>query len=683
MTCLENRELSWLRFNERVLEEAEDERVPLCERLSFLSIFQSNLDEFFMVRIGSLHDQMLLDKEARENKTRMTPGEQIDACLSRIRELCHRRDRTYAALLEKLHEQGVSIVNFREISQQSSAYLKEMFLREFKPLLSTYIVGKKMTFPFLRNKDIYAVAVLGTKGDKQKIGIVPCGTGVFPRLIEIPERKGCYMLAEELILHFLPEMFPGYKVVSKTLARITRSADIDADAVYDEDLNYRDHMAEVVRLRQKLCPVRLELSRQIDEGIIRRLCDELKLGMERVYEYDTPLDVSFLFGIQDGLRSHAELFYAPRHPQKSPDIDERKSILDQVTEKDVLLHYPYQSIRPFLTMLTEAAHDPQVTAIQMTLYRLARDSKVVEALVEAAENGKKVDVLVELKARFDEENNIEWSRRLERAGCHVIYGVERLKVHSKLCLITRETEQGTQYITQIGTGNYNEKTARLYTDLSYITAREEIGRDALMVFEALLEGETVDHMQTLLVAPHCLQNKLIDLIDGEIAKVALGQPGHIRLKMNSLTDKTLIDKLVEASKAGVQIDMIVRGICCLRGGVAGETDNIRIISVVGRFLEHSRIYIFGEGAEAKQYISSADWMTRNTLRRVEVAAPILDEGCKARIERIFDVIWRDNVQAREQQPDGNYRRRYPGVNTPVSSQNWLYDEAYRMASRNK
>ena len=400
-------------------------------------------------------------------------------------------------------------------------------------------------------------------------------------------------------------------------------------------------------------------------------------------EDGTPLDVSFLFGIQDGLRSHAELFYAPRHPQKSPDIDERKSILDQVAEKDVLLHYPYQSIRPFLTMLTEAAHDPQVTAIQMTLYRLARDSKVVEALVEAAENGKKVDVLVELKARFDEENNIEWSRRLERAGCHVIYGVERLKVHSKLCLITRETEQGTQYITQIGTGNYNEKTARLYTDLSYITAREEIGRDALMVFEALLEGETVDHMQTLLVAPHCLQNKLIDLIDGEIAKVALGQPGHIRLKMNSLTDKTLIDKLVEASKAGVQIDMIVRGICCLRGGVAGETDNIRIISVVGRFLEHSRIYIFGEGAEAKQYISSADWMTRNTLRRVEVAAPILDEGCKARIERIFDVIWRDNVQAREQQPDGNYRRRYPGVNTPVSSQNWLYDEAYRMASSNK
>ena len=684
MNCLENRELSWLRFNERVLEEAEDERVPLCERLSFLSIFQSNLDEFFMVRIGSLHDQMLLDKESRENKTRMTPGEQIDACISRIRELCQRRDRTYAALLERLNEQGISIVNFREISQESSDYLKEMFRREFLPLMSSYFVSKKQSFPFLKNKDIYAVAVLGSKGDKkgekQKIGIVPCGTGVFPRLIAIPERTGSFMLAEELILHFLPELFPGYKVVSKTLARITRSADIDADAVYDEDLNYRDHMAEVVKLRQKLCPVRLELSRQIDPGIIQRLCNELKLSMDRVYEYDTPLDVSFLFGIQDNLRSHAELFYAPRHPQKSPDIDMPRPILDQITEKDVLLHYPYQSIRPFLNMLTEAAHDPKVTSIRMTLYRLARDSKVVEALVEAAENGKQVDVLVELKARFDEENNIEWSRRLERAGCHVIYGVERLKVHSKLCLITRKTETGTQYITQIGTGNYNEKTARLYTDLSYITAREEIGRDAMAVFEALLEGETVDHMQTLLVAPHCLQNKLIDMIDGEIAKVNAGQRGYIRLKMNSLTDKTLIDKLIDAGKAGVRIDMIVRGICCLRGGVVGETDNIRIISVVGRFLEHSRIYIFGEGEAARYYISSADWMTRNTLRRVEIATPILDEGCKARLERVFDVIWRDNVQAREQQPDGNYRRRYPGVQTPLSSQNWLYDEAYRMAA---
>ena len=677
--CFENRELSWLRFNERVLEEAEDERVPLCERLSFLSIFQSNLDEFFMVRIGSLHDQMLLDKESRENKTNMTPGEQIDAALSRIRALCHRRDSAYGALLEKLGEQGISIVNFRSISAESEKYLEEMFRKEFLPLLSTFIVGKKQSFPFLKNKDIYAIAVLNTKAEKQKIGIVPCGGNVFPRLIAVPERTGCFILAEELILHYLPLLYPGYRVIGKTLARITRNADIDADSIYDEDLNYRDHMAEVVKRRQKLCPVRLELSRQIDVGIISKLCELLKLDMERVYEYDTPLDVSFLFGIQDHLRSHAELFYAPRHPQATPDIDERRPVMEQIDEKDVLLHYPYQSIRPFLRMLSEAAHDPQVVSIKMTLYRLARDSKVVESLVEAAENGKQVDVLVELKARFDEENNIEWSRRLERAGCHVIYGLDHLKVHSKLCLITRKAEEGVKYITQIGTGNYNEKTSRLYTDLSYMTANRAIGEEASMIFQALTLGETVDHMQHLLVAPHCLQDKLIDMIDGEIAKVQSGGEGTIRLKLNSLTDKTLMDKLIEASCAGVKIDMIVRGICCLKGGVPGKTENIHIISIVGRFLEHSRIYIFGQGEEARYYISSADWMTRNTLRRVEVACPILDEALKARIEKIFSVLWNDNVQARDQRSDGNYTRRFPGANAALSSQNWLYEEAYRLA----
>lgn len=678
-TCFENRELSWLRFNERVLEEAEDSRVPLCERLSFLSIFQSNLDEFFMVRIGSLHDQMLLDKESRENKTFMTPGEQIDAAMSRIRQLCCRRDEAYAELMEKLGEQGISVVNFRSVSKETEKYLSNMFRKDFMPLLSTFIVGRKQSFPFLKNKVIYAVAVLETKGKgSKKIGIVPCGDNVFPRLIAIPERTGCFMLAEELILHYLPLMFPGYKVTSKTLARITRNADIDADSIYDEDLNYRDHMAEVVQLRKKLCPVRMELSREIDAAIVGKLCDLLKLDTKRVYEYDAPLDMSFLYEIQDHLRSHAELFYAPRHPQPSPDLDESRPIMDQVAEKDVLLHYPYQSIRPFLTMLSQAAHDPQVVSIRMTLYRLARDSKVVESLVEAAENGKQVDVLVELKARFDEENNIEWSRRLERAGCHVIYGIEHIKVHSKLCLITRRTKKGIEYITQIGTGNYNEKTSRLYTDLCYMTASEKIGQEALSVFQALLLGETVDHMQQLLVAPHCLQNKLLDMIDGEMVK---GSQGHIRVKLNSLTDKTLMKKLVEASQAGVKIDLIIRGICCLRPGVQGLTENIRIISVVGRFLEHSRIYIFGDGEQAKYYISSADWMTRNTLRRVEVACPILAADARQRLDRIFQMIWQDNVQAREQQPDGSYVRRYPGTEEPLSSQNWLYEEAYRMAGR--
>ncbi|HIW54852.1 MAG TPA: polyphosphate kinase 1 [Candidatus Ruthenibacterium merdigallinarum] len=680
-TCFENRELSWLRFNERVLEEAEDVRVPLCERLSFLSIFQSNLDEFFMVRIGSLHDQMLLDRESRENKTNMTPGEQIDAALERVRALCRRRDAAYAALMGQLAEQGVTIVDFHSIGPESEQYLEAMFRREFMPLLSTFIVGKKQSFPFLANKDIYAIAVLSTKAEKKKIGIIPCASGVFPRLIPVPERAGCYILAEELILHCLPALFPRYKITSKTLARITRNADIDADSIYDEDLNYRDHMEEVIKLRRRLCPVRLELSRAIDIEVIETLCAQLQLEEKQVFEYDAPLDLAFLYEIRDELRGHGELFYAPRHPQDSPDVDLRRPICEQIAERDILLHYPYQSIRPFLQLLSEAARDEQVVSIKMTLYRLARDSKVVEALVEAAENGKQVDVLVELKARFDEANNIAWSRRLERAGCHVIYGLSGLKVHSKLCLITRKTPQGVQYITQIGTGNYNEKTSRLYTDLSLMTARPELGAEAAAVFAALTLGETVDHTQRLLVAPHCLQNKLLDMIDDEISKVRAGGEGFLRIKINSLSSKALIDKLIEASCAGVHIEMIVRGICCLRGGVPGKTENLHVVSVVGRYLEHSRIYIFGKGEAARYYIGSADWMTRNTLRRVEVAAPVYDPALQRRLANIFDVMWRDNRQARDQQPDGSYVRRMPNGDAPLACQDWLYDEAYRTAHR--
>lgn len=684
-TCFENRELSWLRFNERVLEEAEDARVPLCERLSFLSIFQSNLDEFFMVRIGSLHDQMMLDHEARENKTYMTSGEQIDACMVRVRELCKRRDKAYEGLLERLKEQGITLVNFHSISKESESYLGSIFRTNFLPLLSTFTVGKKQSFPFLNNKEIYAIAVLNTKTGKEKerIGIVPCNVSTFPRLIEVPERKGCYMLAEELILHYMPDLFPNYKLIGKTLVRITRNADIDADSIYDEDLNYRDHMVEVVKRRRRLCPVRMELSRQIDAGIVARLCETLQLDFDRVYEYDSPLDVSFFGEIRDCLRTHANLFYAPRHPQDTPDIDDKRPVMEQIAEHDVLLHYPYQSIRPFLRMLSEAARDPNVISIRMTLYRLARDSKVVEALVEAAENGKRVDVLVELKARFDEENNIGWSRRLESAGCHVIYGIEHMKVHSKLCLIAlKDEKQGIRYITQIGTGNYNEKTSRLYTDLSYLTANQDIGLDALAVFQALLRGETVDHMQHLLVAPHCLQDKLLDMIDGEIAVAKAGGQGLIRLKINSLSDKVLIDKLIEASQAGVKVDMIVRGICCLRAGVKGYTENIRVMSVVGRFLEHSRIYAFGTDERVRCYIASADWMTRNTVRRVEVATPIELPTLKERLLWIMDQMWKDNSSARDQLSDGTYVRRMPGTEPVINCQAVFYDKAYRLAGKN-
>ena len=680
--CYENRELIWLRFNERVLEEAEDIRVPLCERLNFLSIYQSNLDEFFMVRVGSLHDAMLLDKKSRENKTNMTPAEQLTAVLSRVGELNERRDKAYFSLLGALADQNITLVNFRQISRQSERYLANVFQHEFRPLLSAFMVGRKQSFPFLKNKQIYAVAILtekAAKAPKRKIGLVPIADEHFPRLVAVPERPGCFILAEELILHYLPRMFPNFHVISKTLARITRNADIDADAINDEDLNYREHMVEVIKRRRRLSPVRLELSRKLDEMLIRELCEQLKLSRDRVYFSDGPLDYGFLGLIRDQLRNRAALFYAPRFPQPSPDLDETRSILAQIEQKDVLLHYPYQSIRPFLRMLSEAAHDPDVISIRMTLYRLARDSKVVESLVEAAENGKQVDVLVELKARFDEENNIEWSRQLERAGCHVIYGVEHLKVHSKLCLITRRDGDGVRYITQIGTGNYNEKTSRLYTDLSYITASREIGESAEAVFEALLVGETVEQNDRLLVAPNCMETKLADLIDQEIEKERRGERGHIRLKMNSLTDKPLMDKLIEASCEGVRIDMVVRGICCLIPGIPNKTENIRVLSIVGRFLEHSRIYIFGDGENAQYFISSADWMTRNMQKRVEIGTPVADVRAKERLERVFDTLWRDNVQARVLQPDGVYARRFPEGATPVSAQVLLYDEAYRMA----
>lgn len=672
--CYANRELSWLRFNERVLEEAEDSRLPLCERLSFLSIFQSNLDEFFMVRIGSLQDQMLLDKNARENKTNMTSGEQIDAAMAFIHKLTARRDAAYNSLLEHLSEQGIHLLDFAHMEEESRAELEKLFRQDYLPLLSSFLVSKKQAFPFLRNKGTYAVAVLSTKAEKKKIGIVPCGSEIFPRLVPVPGRTGCFILSEELILHFLPLLYKGYKVSSKTLARITRNADIDADLIYDEDLNYRDHMAEVVKKRKKLAPVRLELSREIDPEIIQSLCKSLKLDAARVFAYDSPLDQSFLFQIQDQLRSHTDLFFAPRHPQPSPALDERKPILPQIMEEDKLLHYPYESIRPFLQMLHEAACDPDVVSIKMTLYRLANHSKVVDALVEAAENGKQVDVLVELKARFDEENNIEWSRLLERAGCHVVYGIEGLKVHSKLCLITRREQGKIRFITQAGTGNYNEKTATMYTDLSLMTADQAIGRDANEFFKNMSIGNLEGKYHHLLVAPTSLKSSLLAEMDREIAK---GPEGRILIKINSITDYGLMKKLKEASCAGVQVRMIVRGICCLLPELPGKTENIHITSIVGRFLEHSRIYCFGQGSQERMYIASADFMTRNTERRVEVACPIYDLSVRRKIHQILDACLKDTLKARQMRSDGSYCRRPP--EPPFDSQQFLLEQAIRDA----
>ena len=676
-----NRELSWLKFNERVLEEAENPEVPLCERMTFVSIYQSNLDEFFRVRVGSLQDQMLISTEIRENKTKMTSAEQIRAIIKEVKKLNQRKDKAYEKLMKKIEDYGITFINFASAKTEEKKFLEKYFMKEIMPLSSPTIVSKRQPFPFLKNGEIYAVVVLETRNKKERIGIIPCSNNMLARMVELPGGKGRYMLIEELILHYIGKVFKGYKVKGKSLLKVVRNADIDADAAYDEDLDYREFMEDLMKQRKKLSPVRIDLSREMDETVVDALCRYLDVTPDRVFRSEAPLDVSFVFQVQDLLRRNTELFYEKRVPQKSPEFKDGQSILQQITQEDKMLSYPYDSIRPFLKMLTEAAEDDSVISIKMTLYRLAKQSKVIEALCEAAENGKEVVVLVELRARFDEENNIRWSRMLEEAGCQIIYGLEHYKVHSKLCLITRRGENGIQYITQIGTGNYNEKTARLYTDFSLMTANEQIGMDAARVFQALAKGEVVEDMEHLLVAPKCLQSKVIEKIEEQIQKQKNGETAYIGLKMNSLTDKRIIDKLIDASKAGVKIDMIVRGICCLIPGVEGETENIHVISVVGRFLEHSRIYIFGNGEEAQYYIGSADFMTRNTVKRVEVAAPVYYERLKKRLQDFFDLMLSDNKKARKEDAKGAYSV-VECKGQPINSQELLYQEAYAKAAVN-
>lgn len=669
-----NRELSWLQFNERVLKEADNPQVPLCERLTFVSIFQSNLDEFFMVRVGSLQDQAILKEKITDNKTGMSPAQQIDAVVKEVQRLIVKRDEIYERLMGQIEEQGIRIVDFHKIGKEEETLLELYFDQEIAPLISPTVVGRRQPFPFLRNREIYAAAALETKNKKERIGIIPCTNNVFERLIPVPGMSGCYILSEELILHFISKVFKGYAIKTKSLLRVTRNADIDSDALYDEDLDYREFMAELMKERKKLSPVRMELSRNMDEEIVHTIRKYLELDGTRIFYNKSPLEMSFLFRIQDLLRKKPELFYEKRTPQKSPQFRDGESILAQIEEGDKLLSYPFESIRPFLKLLSEAAEDESVVSIKMSLYRVAKQSKVVEALIEAAENGKEVVVLVELRARFDEENNIAWSRRLENAGCQVIYGLDGYKVHSKLCLITRKCQGQIQYITQIGTGNYNENTSRLYTDLSLMTSDERIGQEAAGVFKALAMGETVEKSDLLMVAPKCLQNKVLSLLDEEISHARQGEEAYVGLKLNSLTDKAIMDKLVEASCAGVKIEMIVRGICCLIPGIKGKTENIRIISVVGRFLEHSRIYIFGTGERRKYYISSADFMTRNTVRRVEVAAPVREPALCRRLQEIFDLMLSDNQKASVLEPDGSYSR-VPQKGEAVNAQERLYDLA--------
>lgn len=677
-----NRELSWLKFNERVLNEAGNPKVPLAERLTFVSIYQSNLDEFYRVRVGTLMDQMDVSEVVRENKTNMTSEEQVKAIIRATRELEEKKTVIYEQLMGELEPKGIRLINFNKLSAEEGKILEEYFDREIAPYLSANIVSKQQPFPFLKNKDIYAVALLEAKGGKTRTAIIPCSNNVFRRLIDIPTRKGTFLLSEELILQFLPKFFKNYSVKEKSLIRVTRNADIDTEMIYDEDLDYRDAMENLIKERKRMNPVRMEFTGTLNKKMMHALCKTIHVEKEHVFRSDVPLDLSFVFAIQSYLKNTnaGELFYPRRTPRPTPQLNDKESLIPQILEKDVLLSYPFESMKSFINLLYEAAEDESVVSIKMTLYRLANKSQIVDALVEAAENGKEVVVLVELRARFDEENNIEYSRKLEEAGCHVIYGLNGYKVHSKLCLISRKTEQGVSYVTQIGTGNYNEKTSALYTDLSLITGNQEIGKEAAEVFAALLRGETVEETHLLLVAPKCLQNKVLDMIEEEIQHVKNGEEGYIGIKINSLTDKVIISKLVEASQAGVKIEMIVRGICCLIPGVKGYTENITVISIVGRFLEHSRIYRFGTKERENVYIASADFMTRNTLRRVEVAAPVLDERLKNQLDWMFETMMKDDEKGKCLTEKGIYVDRNLHVQK-LNSQECFYEAAYANAEK--
>ena len=673
-----NRELSWLQFNERVLNEAGNSKTPLAEKLTFISIYQKNLDEFFMVRVGTLMVQSNSKEEIRENKTWMTSREQVNAILERVKELEIKKTEIYDNLMKELHSEGLSIINFNKLSSEDAALLEKYFDTHIAPFLSPIIVNKHQMFPFLDNKELYAIVLLEKNDGKSRIGIVPCTNTVFKRLIGVPSHPGSFMLCEELILHFVSKLFDRYNIVQKSVMRVTRNADIDAGDVYDEDLDYRDVMEHLIRQRKRLSPVRLELSRDINENTLEKIALYLGIEKNHIIRVNTPLDFSFTRLLQNYLSDKTELFYKQYSPRLPAGINVKESLIKQIEQKDILLSYPFESMKPFMRLLNDAAEDESVVAIMITLYRVADRSKVIELLSEAAENGKKVIVLVELRARFDEENNIEMSKRLEEAGCNIIYGLGEYKVHSKLCLIVRKTEDGISYITQIGTGNYNEETSRMYTDFSLLTANPAIGEDASQLFKALMQGKPVEHTEQLLVAPKELQNGILRLMDEQIVRASHGGDGYIGIKINALTDRALIEKFIEASRAGVKIELIVRGICCLIPGIPGQTDNITVVSIVGRFLEHSRIYRFGKGEDEKIYIASADFMTRNTTRRVEVACPVFDEDAKNKLRHVFDTLMADTENGTLQTSDGLYKERLPRKNcSRVNSQELLFEEAYK------
>ena len=665
-----NRELSWLDFDSRVLALAKEKNVPLCERIKFAAIFGSNMDEFFMVRVGSLYDQTLLKTNKTDNVTHMTAAEQIAAITPRVAELQTKCDKYFAHLVQALEAQGYKKVDFTKLGKQQEHFWKEYFHRELLPLLSPQIVDQRHPFPFLYNKQIYYIAQLRSKNDGVGYGIVPVNPQ-FERVLFIRDGDAtCYAFVEEVIAHFAASIFSASTVQKQCLFRVTRNADITVDeGMMDHDIDFRDVMSELLKKRRKLSAVRLQFWPDAPQDIAHFLRDKLDVPAARCYTQTSPLDTGCLFKLAGRIGSdgnHADLFYPAAKPMQAPA---GYDLYTEVRKHDVLLSYPYQSIRPFIRMLLRAANDPDVVSIKMTLYRMAADSQIVNALIAAAENGKEVVAMVELRARFDEQNNIDWSKQLQDAGCTVFYGFDDYKVHSKLTLITSRVNGKYRYLTQIGTGNYNEKTSELYTDLSFITTRQEIGEEASAVFNNMALQRLTGDVSTMLVAPLHFKSVLLEEMDRQIARAMQGKPAGIILKNNSINDPQIIDKISQASCAGVRVDMIVRGICCVRAGVPGRTENVHIRSLVGRYLEHSRIYCFGSGEDMRIYIASGDFLTRNTERRVEVGVRIDDTKIAQKLRGILDLQLRDTVNAREMQPDGSYVKVKPlPGQPPVDSQ---------------
>ena len=667
----QNRELSWLKFNQRVLEEAKDSSVPLLERMKFVSIFTSNLDEFFMIRVGSLYDMSLTDNSTIDSRSGMNPKEQLDAIFAAVAPLYKERDKTYSEIKKLLNPYGVCGLSIKELEQQEKKYVKKYFKDQILPILSPQIVDANHPFPHLLNKELYVIASLKQNGTSM-IGIVPVPQFVSD-ILYLPGHDIRYIRMEKVIMEYLDVVFDKYEVSNKNYICVTRNADVSPD---DEALEINDDfrllMQETLHKRRRMAVVRMETAEPLDKELEKYFCDKFKITPAQIYRTKMPMKLDYIFSIMDKVTASLKrsLIDEPFTPQPSRYLTDGK-VIPQVKKKDILLSYPYESMDPFLRMIKEAAYDPTVLTIRITIYRLAKKARLVEYLCAAAENGKEVTVLIELRARFDEQNNIDWSERLEEAGCRVIYGFEGYKVHSKICLITYRNRNNIEYITQVGTGNYNEKTATMYTDVSLITADKGIGEDAAVFFKNMSIGNLNGSYQHIIVSPTSLKPKVLSLMDEEIKK---GTNGRIIMKMNSVTDVDFIQKVSEASNAGVRVDLIVRGICCILPGVKGYTENLRVTSIVGRYLEHPRIFLFGTGADQKIYIGSADMMTRNTEKRVEVACPVYDETIRKQLTHMLKIMLADNVKARELKSDGKYYMKEKGT-SKVNSQEYFMREA--------